>query len=135
MNKIYARGNIMEELIFHPLDKDNPGEYISGCDFIGGVYLHGVLQDKAGYDLIQTDTITKGFLENAQDGIYDVTVCIKNKKTSDFNDIICFKSKLFFWETDSFCFSKQFRGLICAIDDTEALKDAQEKFEKRSFWL
>lgn len=125
----------MEELIFHPLDKDNLGKYISGCDFIGGVYLHGVLQDKAGYDLIQADTITKDFLENAQDNIYDVTVCIPNKRKSDFNDITCFKSKLFFWKTDSVCFNKQFRGLICAIDDIEALNDAQEKFEKRSFWL
>lgn len=125
----------MEELIFHPLDKDNPGEYIGGCDFIGGIYLHGVLQDKAGYDLIQADTITKDFLENAQDGIYDVTVCIQNKKASDFNDITCFKSKLFFWKTDSVCFNKQFRGLICSVGDTEALNDAQEKFEKRSFWL
>ena len=125
----------MEELIFHPLDKDNPGKYISGCDFIGGIYLHGTLQDKAEYDLIQADTITKDFLEKAQDNIYDVTVCIPNKKTSDFNDITCFKSKLFFWKIDSCCLNKQFRGLICAVDDIEALNDAQEKFEKRSYWL
>ena len=29
----------MNELIFYPIDKDNPGDYISGCDFVGGVYL------------------------------------------------------------------------------------------------
>ena len=125
----------MRELIFFPIDKDNPGEYISGCDFVGGIYLHGELQDCFGYDLVQADAITRNQLEELEDGIYDTCVCYPNITLDHFKRNKVIRSKLFFWKTDSVCTRKQFRGLICAVDDKDAIEDAQKKFDARSYWL
>lgn len=125
----------MNELIFYPIDKDNPGDYISGCDFVGGIYLHGDLQDISGWDLVQADAITRDQLDELEDGIYDTCVCYPDKTFDPFKNDKVIRSKLFFWKTDSVCNRKQFRGLIVAVDDKESLEDAKKKFDTRSFWL
>ena len=134
----------MDELIFFPIDKDNPGNYISGCGFIGGIYLHGKLEDRSGYDLVQADAVTRDELDKLEDGVYDVCVCLLDKTFNYITNVVSYnfkspyqvvKSKLFFWKTDSVCTRKQFRGLIVSVDDKESLEDAKEKFDARSFWL
>ena len=119
---------IPHEMIFFPERRDNPEEDICN-QFISGVYLHGYLEELGNNDLVVADMITVDRLEELKDGKYGVTVVINDK---------LYDSTLFYWEHEYDFYDikrVQKRGLICWNNDEEALADAQEKFEKRSFWL
>lgn len=119
---------IPHEMIFFPERRDNPEEDISN-HFIGGVYLHGDLQELGNNDLVVADMITMDRLEELNDGKYGVTVVIDDK---------LYSSTLFYWKQEEMLYYTKHtkkRGLICWNNDEEALVDAQKKFEKRSFWL
>lgn len=85
-----------------------------------GIYLHGNLERINGFDLVAMDHIP------TQKGIYDVNVILKNGNIH--------KAKLYFWTV---LFAKNIRnkGLICELDDTEANKYANVKYNANSEYL
>ena len=115
------------------LDRDNktfiPAE--KTCHY---VYAHGILEDKSKYDIVcYPESETFDF---ANDRIEDVIAVLYNGEE--------YKSKLFFWHSAPYDErSRRYmsedpvyrcHGLLVAIEDTEALKDAEEKYnERRSF--
>ena len=111
---------IPHEMIFFPERRDNTIKH-----FIGGIYLHGDLQELGNNDLVAADMITVDRLEELEDGKYGVTVVIDDK---------LYSSTLFYWKHEEMFYTEK-RGLICWDNDEEALADAQKKFDKRSTWL
>ena len=98
------------------------------------VYAHGILEEKAGYDIVcypETDTF-----DYENDRIEDVIAVLSNGEE--------IKSKLFFWHSAPYNDDERrymrnhpifnCHGLIIAENDAEAMKDAQRKYgERRSF--
>lgn len=82
----------------------------------GYVYLHGKLEEKTGFDIV--DTKTKKETENISEGIHDVEVV--------FPDGTSESAKLFYWHGKYIP-----RGLIVSPTDEEAMKYAQECFDNR----
>lgn len=71
----------MEELIFHPLDKDNPGEYISGCDFIGWLQNTGLWLRRSYGKGLTMEKIISGYISMSNHGDYNVY--INGRKITD----------------------------------------------------
>ena len=82
-----------------------------------GIYLHGILQKANGFDMVNIDELPK------EDGIYDCSVIIKMVK---------YACKLFYWTVPMNNKERINRGYIVNVTDTERLKDAQEKYERRA---
>lgn len=83
-----------------------------------GIYLHGVLEQKNGFDMVNIDELPK------KDGIYDCVVTIKD---------VQYASKLFYWKVAGIkARSVMDRGYIVAVDDTTHITDAQKKYKRRA---
>lgn len=82
----------------------------------GYVYLHGKLEEKAGFDIV--DTKTEKETKNISEGIHDVEV-VYTDGTSEF-------AKLFYWHGKYIP-----RGLIVSPEDEEGMKYAQECFDSK----
>ena len=105
-----------------------------GCNFVGGVYLHGDIQDIVNYDLIQMDQNDIKYLDQFSEGVFDVDVI--------FEDGCSTSCTLYFWKsiTDFVVGFKceprtQYRGLIVSKTDKAAIEDAEKKFKEKTFWL
>lgn len=84
-----------------------------------GIYLHGLLEKKNGFDMVNIDDLPK------EDGMYDCTVTI--------NDVQ-YTSMLFYWTLTTISGKKLNRGYIVAVGDV-AYIDAQQKFERRAEYI
>ena len=82
-----------------------------------GIYLHGILERANGFDMVNIDELPK------EDGIYDCSVIIKMVK---------YACKLYYWTVPWINGKRQDRGYIVNVTDTEYLKDAQAKYERRA---
>lgn len=80
-----------------------------------GVYLHGILELKNGYDLVSMDEIPE------KDGIYECTTVLHNEKVP---------SILYFWRING-----RNRGLVVKRTDENAIKNAEETYNKRSKFI
>lgn len=114
-------------MIIYPIYPDTNTEF-SQCKFVGGIYLHGELQDIVGCDLIQVDKSEYEKFNDMSDGVYDVDVIFRNGCSTS--------SVLFFWKRcNDICKIVNFRGLVVSKTDKEFLMDASQKFKERREWL
>lgn len=110
----------------YPIYSDN--KTISGCKFVGGVYLHGTIQDISKYDLIQMPESDIEILTNTDCAKFDVDVIF-----SDNSSKPCI---LYFWQDFDAVFQRNiFRGLIVDKEDKVSIADAERKFKAKPFWL
>lgn len=79
-----------------------------------GVYLHGELQRKIGWDIVSVP-------KDVPEGIHHVTVVHYEKE---------YEAVMFIWKNKIGPYI--YRGYIVLPDDTESVKFAQEKFDKNS---
>lgn len=85
-----------------------------------GIYLHGLLEKKNGFDMVNIDDLPK------EDGMYDCIVTI--------NDVQ-YTSMLFYWTLPAINGKKLNRGYIVAVGDVAYMADAQQKFERRAEYI
>ncbi len=85
-----------------------------------GIYLHGLLEKKNGFDMVNIDDLPK------EDGMYDCIVTI---------DDVQYISMLFYWTLPAINGKKLNRGYIVAVDDVAYIIDAQQKFERRAEYI
>lgn len=97
---------------FVSLDQEQPTGYHSAAL---GWYLHGELENLAGYDIAWCSLNPR----HIPDGIYDVT----------FNGDI--KATLYCWKAE-YGIHKQLRGLIVKNDDIESVSFAQDKYNSKA---
>jgi hypothetical protein len=85
---------------------------------LGFTYLHGKLENKAGYDIF-------GFVDAVpnEEGMFDVMVM--------FPDVEI-KSTLFLWKCNE---TKGFQGLCVDNNDIEHFEDAKDKFTKKEYCI
>ena len=84
---------------------------------INWVYLHGILEEINGYDIVCSSK-----RNSFTDGIHDVDVI--------FADGSCHKAKMYLWH-DTGVFNKQ-RGLIVDPSDTESVEYAKQCLENKT---
>lgn len=80
-----------------------------------GIYLHGILELENGYDLVSMDEIPE------KDGIYECITVLHNEKVP---------SILYFWRINS-----RNRGLVVKRTDENAIKNAEETYNKKSEFI
>jgi len=80
-----------------------------------GIYLHGILELENGYDLVSIDEIPE------KDGIYECITELHNEKVP---------SILYFWKING-----RNRGLVVKRTDENAIKNAEETYNKRSEFI
>lgn len=85
-----------------------------------GIYLHGLLEKKNGFDMVNIDDLPK------EDGMYDCIVTI---------DDVQYTSMLFYWTLPAINGKKLNRGYIVAVGDVVYMTDAQQKFERRAEYI
>lgn len=90
------------------------------------VYLHGMLEDKNGFDLCLIDPMP------THDGIYDCEAVLHTGET--------YPSKLYLYFVKAFCTTRDSmmnRGLIVANEDSDEIHDEAKKcfVTKRRFFL
>lgn len=112
--------------------------YSEDCDTIHGVYLHGKLERKNGFDLVYLPEY-EGYFEYKDDRIefVDVVFADGTKETAI----------LYFWNSLAIYEKKPLlnipvevecrlpKGLICAIDDAEANEYALKKFNEKARFI
>ena len=111
-------------------------------NYLSGVYLHGDLEHKVGYDITYVPvnveefyTADKTFSEGAEvwvttmrnfykleTGVYPVIIKADDKEIEAIAHI---------WEGTR----APYRGLICLASDEWAMKDAQDKYERQQEFL
>ena len=110
--------------------------------FTNGIYAHGELNTKCGYDLVWIPALG-AFPSKAEnfhkDGIYPCTFIYPNGDKVD--------AQLFIWEATHYYTTEmplhgtirtkttQIKGLVVKESDTECMKDAREKWEKMSEFI
>ena len=87
-----------------------------GKHLLSGVYAHGTLNDKSGYDFCFVDD---GF-DRSVERIEEVIAV-----TPDGEEI---PAIMFFWHRHDFGQG----GLVVEVDDAHYMKDAQKKFDERA---
>lgn len=78
----------------------------------GGLYFHGEVEEKAGYDIPQCSSFD---IDELEEGVYDVL----------YNGYL--PCRMFFWRSEHWL-----RGYIISVDDLENLDFAEDKFKKKS---
>lgn len=94
-----------------------------------GVYLHGELEKKNGYDLCKVDECESGFYRDKPDGIYPCTVVINGKQ---------YESTMYLWQIPFDCGNRivnQTKGLVVRNDDTKHMDDAKDKYERKTEYI
>jgi len=120
---------------------------------IGGLYLHGKVEDFFGYDIVAVAKDDLEELKNAPAKMAEVSEKLRQaaekgpeelekakKENPDF--IECQvdgyqgKTLLFVWKANQDIFPEEFyRGLIVDADDEEAVKDARARFNEKAFTI
>ena len=93
---------------------------------IGGIYLHGKVEDFFGYDIV---AVAKDDLEELQaastEGRDGVECQVDGYKG---------KTLLFVWKAEQDIFpADYYRGFIVDVEDEEAVKHARAKFNEKAF--
>ena len=91
------------------------GDYNHQLPTTGWIYLHGELQEEAGFDLCHIDQVPE------EEGIYDCEVILPNHDTR--------QCKLYYWKSKR---RKIDRGLIVLADHPGDNKFAEIKYRIRS---
>ena len=93
---------------------------------IGGIYLHGKVEDFFGYDIVAVATDDLDELQTAAKEGRDGVEC----QVDGYQG----KTLLFVWKAEQDIFPEEFyRGLIVDADDEEAVKHARAKFNEKAF--
>lgn len=93
---------------------------------IGGIYLHGKVEDFFGYDIV---AVAKGDLEELQTASKEGRDGVECRV-----DGYQGKTLLFVWKAEQDIFPAEFyRGFIVDADDEEAVKHARAKFNEKAF--
>jgi hypothetical protein len=94
---------------------------------IGGIYLHGKVEDFFGYDIVAV----------AKDDLEELQTASKEGRDGVECQVDGYKGKtlLFVWkaEQDLFPTAEFYRGFIVDADDEEAVKHARSKFNEKAF--
>ena len=93
---------------------------------VGGIYLHGKIEDFFGYDIV---AVAKDDLEELQ------TVSKEGRDGVECRvDGYQGKTLLFVWKAEQDIFPAEFyRGFIVDAEDEEAVKHARAKFNEKAF--
>ena len=100
--------------MFYFSSNDEKATAIKGMTFRSFIYFHGEIENRLGYDLVQSPT-------DLEMGVND---CIAHVPFGDVWEAIPCKS--FIWMDD---FTQSPKGLIVALNDTKALEFAQSKYD------
>ena len=93
---------------------------------IGGIYLHGKVEDFFGYDIVAV----------AKDDLEELQTAAKEGRDGVECQVDGYQGKtlLFVWKAEQDIFPEEFyRGLIVDADDEEAVKHARAKFNEKAF--
>ena len=93
---------------------------------IGGIYLHGKVEDFFGYDIVAVAKDDLEELQTASKEGRDGVEC----HVDGYQD----KTLLFVWKAEQDIFPAEFyRGFIVDAEDEEAVKHARAKFNDKAF--
>lgn len=93
---------------------------------IGGIYLHGKVEEFFGYDIVAVDKDDLEELQTASKEGRDGVEC----QVDGYQG----KTLLFVWKAEQDIFPAEFyRGFIVDAEDEEAVKHAREKFNEKAF--
>lgn len=93
---------------------------------IGGIYLHGKVEDFFGYDIVAVVKDDLGELRAASKEGRDGVEC----QVDGYRG----KTLLFVWKAEQDLFPAEFyRGFIVDAEDEEAVKHARAKFNEKAF--
>ena len=93
---------------------------------IGGLYLHGKVEDFFGYDIVAV----------AKDDLEELQTASKEGRDGVECQVDGYpgKTMLFVWKAEQDLFQAEFyRGFIVDAEDEEAVKHAREKFNEKAF--
>jgi hypothetical protein len=120
---------------------------------IGGLYLHGKVEDFFGYDIVAVAKDDLEELKNAPAKMAEVSEKLRqaaekgpeeleNAKKENPDFIECQvdgyhgKTLLFVWKANQDIFPEEFyRGLIVDAEDEEAVEDARTRFNEKAFTI
>jgi len=93
---------------------------------IGGIYLHGKVEDFFGYDIVAVATDDLAELQTASKEGRDGVEC----QVDGYKG----KTLFFVWKADQDLFpADYYRGFIVDAEDEEAVKHARAKFNEKAF--
>lgn len=101
-------------------DEKIEDKYLYSMDFI---YAHYKLQELLGYDSLATDTIE--LISLIDHSVENKAIITQNLEDNSGN---VHEVKLFLWKRK--LTGNRYTGLVCLPNDTEALKDAEEKYNR-----
>lgn len=93
---------------------------------IGGIYLHGKVEEFFGYDIVAV----------AKDSLEELQTASKEGRDGVECQVDGYQGKtlLFVWKSEQDIFPIEFyRGLIVDAEDEEAVKHARAKFNEKAF--
>lgn len=93
---------------------------------IGGIYLHGKVEDFFGYDIVAV----------AKDDLEELQTASKEGRDGVECQVDGYRGKtlLFVWKSEQDIFPAEFyRGFIVDAEDEEAVKHARAKFNEKEF--
>ena len=93
---------------------------------IGGIYLHGKVEDFFGYDIVAV----------AKDDLEELQTASKEGRDGVECQVDGYKGKtlLFVWKAEPAIFPAEcYRGFIVDAEDEEAVKHARAKFNEKAF--
>lgn len=88
------------------------------------VYLHGILEDKNGCDLVATTKEIHSVISACQFGKFNVNVILRNNESEP--------GILFYWHDDT---TNRAHGLIVSESDGYYMNDAKEKFYNKANFI
>lgn len=112
-------------MLFASVEKTEDGD--QKWHGIGGIYLHGKVEDFFGYDIVVVAKDDLGELRAASNEGRDGVEC----QVDGYQG----KTLLFVWKTerDLFPGADFYRGFIVDAEDEEAVKHARTKFNEKAF--
>lgn len=90
--------------------------------YIGIVYVHGKMMDILNYDLLVTDD--KNLSDLIMNPQKEKEILFLDVKDNENN---IYKAKAFLWKKKN---QNRYTGLICLLDDTESILDAENKYNR-----
>ena len=111
-------------MLFASVEKTEDGD--SKWHGIGGIYLHGKVEDFFGYDIVVV----------AKDDLEELRTASKEGRDGVECQVDGYRGKtlLFVWKAERDLFPAEFyRGFIVDAEDEEAVKHARAKFNEQAF--
>ena len=111
-------------MLFASVEKIEDGDH--KWHGIGGIYLHGKVEDFFGYDIVAV----------AKDDLDELQTASKEGRDGVECQVGGYQGKtlLFVWKSEQDLFQAEFyRGFIVDAEDEEAVKHAREKFNEKAF--